>query len=41
MTRKQIVKKDIWERIKEHQKNPEYIRAAYEFIRLTTGKSPK
>jgi len=33
-------KMDIWEQIKEHQKDPDFIRAAYEFIRLTTGKSP-
>jgi len=32
---------DIWEQIKEHQKDPEYIRAAYEFIRFHTGRSPK
>jgi len=31
---------DICEQIREHQKDPEFIRAAYEFIRLTTGKSP-
>ncbi len=41
MVRKQTVKKDIWEKIKEAQKNPDFIRAGYEFIRLTTGKSPK
>ncbi len=41
MTRKQIVKKDIWMEIKEAQKNPDFIRAGYEFIRLTTGKSLK
>ncbi len=31
--------KDIWKKIEEAQKDPEYIRAAYEFIRLTTGHS--
>ena len=41
MKTKTSAKKDIWEQIKEHQKDPEYIRAAYEFIRLTTSKSPK
>jgi len=30
-------KKDIFEQIKEWQKNPEFIREAYEFIRYTTG----
>lgn len=34
-------KKDFWKEIKEHQKDPEFIRAAYEFVRLTTGHSPK
>ncbi|MBS3123555.1 hypothetical protein J4437_02875 [Candidatus Woesearchaeota archaeon] len=31
------VKKDIWEQIKESQKDPEFIRAAYEFIRYHTS----
>jgi len=35
------VKKDIWEQIKEHQKDPKFILAAHEFISLTTGRSPK
>ncbi|HLC89306.1 MAG TPA: hypothetical protein VJG49_04690 [Candidatus Nanoarchaeia archaeon] len=30
-------KKDIWEEIKEWQKDPEFIRAAYEFVRYHTG----
>ena len=29
--------KDIWEQIKEWQKDPEFIRAGYEFIRYHTG----
>lgn len=33
-------KKDIWGIIKEDQKDPDFIRAAYEFIRLTTGNAP-
>lgn len=28
---------DIWEKIKEAQKDPEFIRAVYEFIRFHTG----
>ena len=28
--------KDIWDEIKEHMKDPNFVRAAYEFIRLTT-----
>jgi len=34
---KKKVEKDIFEQIKEWQKNPDFIRAAYEFIRRTTG----
>ena len=40
----QIMKKqneDIWEKIKEHQKNPEFIKVAKEFVRITTGKTTK
>ena len=28
---------DIWKQIKENQKDPEFIRAAYEFIRYHTS----
>ena len=42
MVKKQKQKQDIWEQIKEAQKDPEFIRAAYEFIRYHTGhRSPK
>jgi len=36
MKRKRV-KKDFCEQIKEWQNNPEFIRAAREFIRLTTS----
>jgi len=28
--------KDVWDKIKEDMKDPNFVRAAYEFIRLTT-----
>ncbi len=28
--------KDVWDEIEEHMKDPNFVRAAYEFIRLTT-----
>ena len=34
-------KEDSWEKIKQWQNAPEFIRAGYEFVRLHTGKSPK
>ena len=34
--KKQKNRKDVWDEIEEHMKDPEYVRAAYEFIRLTT-----
>jgi len=30
-------KEDIWEQIKEWQKDPEFIRAAREFVKRTTS----
>ena len=30
-------KRDIWKDIAEHNKNPRYVRAVYEFIRKTTS----
>ena len=33
-------KKDITTQIKEWQKDPEFIRAAYQFIRMHTGHTP-
>ena len=41
MIKKQKKKTDVWERIKEWQKDPEFIRAGYEFIRIHTGHSPQ
>ena len=32
-----VSKEDAWERIKGHQRDPEFIRAAYEFIRYHTS----
>ena len=32
---------DMIQQIKEWQKDPEFIRAAYEFVRLHTGHSPR
>jgi len=29
---KQKCDKEVWERIEENMKNPEYVKAAYEFI---------
>gem|GEM_PF-3104357 len=30
----------FWAELKEHQKDPEFIRAAYEFVRYHTGHRP-
>jgi len=32
-------KEDIWKQIKEWQNDPEFLRAAFDFIRYHTGKS--
>jgi hypothetical protein len=40
MAKKQKAKEDIWDQIKEWQKDPDFIRAAYEFVRHHTGRSP-
>jgi len=37
MKTKKPAKKDMCEQIKEWQKDPEFLRAAREFIRLTTS----
>jgi len=34
-------KTDVWQKIKEWQKDPEFIRAAYEFIRYHTSPRSK
>ncbi len=40
MVRKERAKKDIISQIEKWQKDPEFIRAAYQFIRLHTGHAP-
>gem|GEM_PF-6267888 len=35
--RKAAHKKDIWEQLEEHRKNPAYVKAVREFIRKTTS----
>ena len=35
-TKKPKQHKDVWDEIEEHMKDPDFVRAAYEFIRLTT-----
>jgi hypothetical protein len=34
-------KKDIWNQIKKWQDDSEFVRQAYEFIRIHTGHSPR
>ena len=36
MNTKRSNKKDVWEEIEEHMKNPNFVKAVKEFIRLTT-----
>ena len=36
MKMKKPKKNDVWDEIEQNMKDPDFVRAAYEFIRLTT-----
>lgn len=36
MKAKKSKKKDIWDEIEEHMKDPNFVKAVHEFIRITT-----